>query len=371
VFVAAVVAAFGLATTTVPQVWASDSSFAVPVVPTLGVDVDVAVPNRTTDQALVTTATKLFSYLVGLGANAVSLNFPFYMSSPTSSKVLLESGTPPPPLLRTMIEIAEADGLQVQLRPLIKIVGGSYLNWRGVITPSMVSEWFQTYWQCLEPYAILAAQTGVTSISIAAELNSMIEGTPPASTSKSFDWHNYLSYWEQIVQQAQSIVGSHLVYSSSRLTLDSIPGTTFGYDAYAPVVIKGKSQPTASTATAKVVSEFTSSMEVTFHQHGFPALTAVTLEEVGIAAYTDAWRSPYLYARPKGAKVARWVQADWDTAMCDAFLANHMAGIYFWEIYLAKFTPSPGAAAATNVGGFVGTSSATAISACFARARVG
>ena len=279
-----------------------------------------------------------------------------------------EASTPSPTLLRTLIEVAESDRLQVQLRPLVNINGGSLAKWRGVIRPRSVSAWFASYWTCLKPYAIVAAETGVTSFSVGAELNSLVEDAPSARPPRAFAWNNDLPYWDVLIQQLRSIVGDRLLYSASHLSLSTVPGVGFGYDFYAPITFPKRGAPTASTPSAKVVLEFEGAMEHAIHRAGFPALTTVSLEEVGIGAFVGAWQEPWLIGGPKGAKVARWVQEDWDTALCDVSLTNHMSSIYFWSLYLPCFSVSHAKANNANIGGFVGTPTVSSIRACFARA---
>jgi hypothetical protein len=333
-----------------------------------GVDVFVDNSKQLPDGKVIANAETTFSYVQHLGANAVSLNFPLYMDGLTDSQVFPAAATPSPTLLRTLIEVAESDRLQVQLRPLILIKGGSLTKWRGVIHPLNLSGWFASYWNCLKPYAIVAEQTDVTSFSVGAELNSLVEDAPAAGKARTFGWNNDLPYWQVLNQELQTYVGNRLLYSASHLSLSTIPGIGFGYDFYAPIAFAKHSVPTAATPTAKVVSEFESGMQHAIRRSGFPALTSVALEEVGIGAYVGAWQEPWLIGGPKGARVARWVQEDWDAAMCDVALTNHMPAIYFWSLYLPWFSAGNAKANAANIGGFVGTPTTKVISACFARA---
>lgn len=366
--VVAVLMTISLALATASIAFASHDSLPGSTVDTHGVDVLIDNTSRVSDRAVMEKAEKLFSYVEGLGANAVSLNFPFFMNGLTDSDVFPEAATPSPALMRTLIEVAESDGLQVQLRPLVELNGGKAGAWRGIIQPQSVSEWFRAYWDCLEPYAIVAAQTDVTSFSIGAELNSLVEDAPVNGSRNRFGWNNDIPYWEGLVQEFRSVVGNGLLYSASRLSVSTIPGIAFGYDEYTPVDLPSNRQPMSSTPMAQVVNEFTASIEQTIHRSTFPALSSVSLEEVDLGAYVGAWRTPWMVGAPSGTPVARWVQADWDTAMCNVFLKNNMAGIYFWTLNLPRFSSAPNKANGESFGGFVGTATASAIASCFARA---
>jgi hypothetical protein len=346
---------------------ATASHYVSPVVAPHGVDVFFDNTSRMSDGRVVAKAKELFRYISGLGANAVSLNFPLQMNSITASTVYPTQATPSPELMRTVIDVAEADHLEVQLRPLVLIVGGNLVKWRGVIEPTNALEWFQSYWESLEPYAVVAAQTNVSSFSVGAEFNSLVEDAS-AKGAKPWGWHNYIPLWQHLDQQLQAIVGNRLLYSAGHVTLLSIPGIGFGFDEYTPVVIAKRNVPTSSTPAAKVIAEFQASMNATVHKAGFPALTSVSLEEVELSAYAGAWKTPWIITPPKGAALARWVQADWDTALCNVFLASHMGGIYFWSLELPQFSATVTRADTLSYGGFFGTATAKAISACFARA---
>jgi hypothetical protein len=365
--VATVLVASSLTLSTAPIAVAGRSLPTTQKTTTYGVDVFVDNSKRLPDGIVVANGASLFKYVAHLGANAVSLNFPFYMDGLTGSQVYPAAATPSPTLLRTLIEVAESDHLQVQLRPLVLIKGGSLAKWRGVIHPKNVSGWFASYWSCLKPYAIVAAETGVTSISVGAELNSLVEDAPASGSSRVFGWNNDLPNWEGLIQQLQSLVGNRLLYSASHLSVSTIPGIGFGYDFYAPIQFAKRDVPTAATPTAKVVSEFETGMEHAIHRSGFPALTSLSLEEVGVGAYVGAWLEPWLIGGPSGAHVARWVQEDWDKAMCDVAVTNHVAAIYFWALYFPWFSLGQAKANNASIAGFVGTPTASVISACFAR----
>jgi hypothetical protein len=336
-----------------------------------GVSVFIDNSERLPDSAVVANAEKLFSYVAGLGANSVSLNFPFYMNGLTDSEVFPEVTTPSPSLMRALIALAQAHGLAVQLRPLIEINGGKAGAWRGIIEPANVGEWFGAYWDCLEPYAVVAAQTNVTSFSIGAELNSLVADAPSGDRHGAFGWNNDLPHWAVLIQKMRSIIGDRLLYSASRLAVSTIPGIAFGYDEYKSLQFTAGQQPTSATPSSRVVNEFAQGIEETVHRSAFPALSSVFLEEVDIGAYVGAWTTPWQVDAARGTPVARWVQSDWDTAMCDVFQRNDMAALYFWSVNLPGFSAARSKANENSFGGFVGTGTSSAIAACFAHIRAG
>jgi hypothetical protein len=342
--------------------------------PEFGISVTLNDTAPMADNLQMAQAQAVFSYVASLGADAVAINFPFYMSSQSSSTVTSGSGTPTPAALKGMIEIAEENGLKVQLRPLMSesdfdtpITGA----WRGSIVPANIGEWFESYWTWLEPYLVVAEETNVGSVAIGSELNSLI--SPGATSSKTGEptigIHNFLGYWITLRNEAQAIIGDRMVYAASHLDFSTVPGIGFGYDAYYPVILPAGTKPfNSSTPASTVVSAFLSSMEKSYQSAGFAAtLSATRLEEVGIAAAGGAWTHPNDFGYPSNTPVERWVQADWDTAMCDTFIHFNMTGLYFWSVNFNQFSPTYNASAALY--DFEKTSTQMAIEGCFTKIR--
>jgi hypothetical protein len=354
----------------VPPALASNRAHYSTGLPELGIVVDFSDTAPLSDSKEVAQAQRVFSYVASLGANAVSLNFPFYMSSQTASTVASGIGTPSPDVLAAIVEVARQDGLTVQLRPDLSELGDDTPktgNWRGTIAPANPSEWFISYGNWLKPYAIVAKQTGVTSFSIGVELSSLVTATP----TKHIGAHNYLTYWVPLTQNLQTILGDRLLYSAAHLNFQSVPGVQFGFDAYNPVTLaKDVAKPTSKTLKATVVSDFVPSISKGFQAAGFAStLNSTRLEEVGIAAVDGAWTQPNNFNYPPNTAVARWVQADYDTAMCNVFESDHMAGIYFYDLDFNTFSPSFNADTAHSLYNWEGTATASSISSCFAQVR--
>jgi hypothetical protein len=346
--------------------------------PEFGVSVVIDDTPPMPDSQEIAQAQNVFTYVASLGADAVSINFPFYMASQTASTVSSGSGTPTPATIRAIVEVAEEHGLKVQLRPLMSetifdtnVTG----EWRGTIVLANIGEWFQSYWNWLKPYLIVAKDTNVGTFAIGSELNTLISSSSTSSKypgAPTIGNHNFLGYWLVLRHEAQSIIGDHLVYAASHLEFASVPDISFGYDAYYPVILpKGTPAPSATTTSA-VVSEFTTGMEKAYGSTGFAStLPSTRLEEVGIGAVVGAWTRPNDFSYPADTPIARWVQADWDTAMCDTFLHDNMTGIYFWAVSFQGFSPTYNADTndPPSLYDFEGTITQTAIANCFAQIR--
>ena len=331
--------------------------------PDLGIDVNFG------GQAILPTPVELslgrqvFTYVTSLGANAVSISFPYYEVGQTPSNGAQNSnavqsgvGTPSVQLLASVVRLAESYGLRVQLRPTLSQEGDTPLQWHGSIAPTNPGAWINSYLSWLTPYLVMARENGVSTFGIATELNSMLP---------------YTQYWNYFVHRARSLFGNDLLYSQSRYVSTSamhyatIAGVNVGYDAYNPV------KPSSSTTitSSNAVSIFTAGIESNLRPAGFAApLRQTRIEELGISAVIGAWNNPPSVFWP-GATYARWVQSSWFTANCNAFQALHMPGIYFWQVDYGAFNPSYNGNATNDINAWQGTQAETAIKSCFASSK--
>ncbi|MGO8876554.1 MAG: glycoside hydrolase family 113 [Acidimicrobiales bacterium] len=312
--------------------------------PQLGIDVVVDNQSAFTTPQAMATAKELFSYVKSLGGNAVSLNFPFYMTSQTSSDPSSGAGTPSPARIADLAMLARGMGLQVQLRPYLSEADFPPPYWRGTIKPTDPAEWFARYWAFLRPYLVVAAPSGVSSFSIGIELDSMMK---------------YLNDWIPLVTQARATFPGTIIYSEHHVPpLETLPGTQLGWDAYTPIPLPSGAQPSAAA--------FTKGDLANYQQPGFQGTPGeTTLEEVGIAAAAGANLTPWNVDIPARTRVDRSLQVDWFTAACNAMWDLHMKGIYFWVLFLADYSPSENDT--NSYTNWVDTPTATAIKSCFSR----
>jgi hypothetical protein len=124
------------------------------------------------------------------------------------------------------------------------------------------------------------------------------------------------------------------------------PGVTVGADAY-PTMPYPLSQLKAQWAARAL---------------GLPKDTV--LSEVGIEALAGAQYKPYV-SEPSTRPLVPAVQVDWFNAACNAVVADHLGGIYFWSINVGdSLTTKPTSKTPTQ---FTDAPGATAIKACFTR----
>ena len=310
-----------------------------PPPPQLGVDV---LWYRHDDTAAIirAKAARVAAYIDGLGANAISISFPFYMTGRRGSHVYAHSATPAPADLAVLVDDAAARGLSVNLRPLLNqnAVGG----WRGAIYPGNRREWFASYEHFLAPYLAMASAHRVTSFTVGAELSSL--AADPS--------------WDAVDAWVRGVFHGKLSFSNNwdEFAAGHLGGGTVGQqgvDAYFPVHLGDQA----------TVRELISALNGWLNTPARIPLSGIVVQEAGIAA------QPGSYAHPQAWTGSRdWdfgLQARWYQAMCTVVRERHMAGLYFWDIDFNQNVsrPSPDSDPPLS---FIGRQGALAVRSCFA-----
>lgn len=262
-----------------------------------------------------------------LHANAVSVSFPFFMDGTAPGSVHATSATPAPAELAAVVQIARADGLRVELRPLLDepSLTISRVDW----VPSSLTAFFRAYLRFLAPYAKMAQREHVTEFITGTEL----QGFPHAAG------------WRHLDKVLAQLYHGQLACADNwgSVSAGSCGTALQAVDAYAPehgnlLAAWGRwdrAQP-----------------------HG------IVLTEVGIAAAPLATTRPYR-THWSIAEADPGLQARWFAAACHAAAREHLGGIYFWSVGLSATPPAaPTAADQTAIGG----PAARAIAGCFAQA---
>jgi hypothetical protein len=287
-------------------------------------------------------ATKVLDYIVGLGANSVSLTFPIYINGPRPTEVYGVSGsTPSPATLDLVIKAAQARGLRVMLRPLIDETNLlSKGDWRGTIEPPSVSGWFDSYQQFLKPYLQLAQQDSVNYFDIGVELDSLVD---------------YSSAWANLDEYAAGIYHGEIDYA------DNWSDWQEG-EAYAPAAHMGvDAYPEIDLPNDAPVSELTTAWEDFLEHRSSSVLQNTVIQEVGIAAGSGAYQHPAAFA-DVGSTLIPSIQINWFAAACDAAKSLGLPGIYYWDV---DSYADPAQGATSDKGAFIGVGD-QAIKACFA-----
>lgn len=280
-------------------------------------------------------AQSTISYIKSLGANAVSVSFPVFETSPHSSSVRATAATPSPRDLAIVASVAEKAGLYVSIRPLMdqtSLGGRPRTNW----TPSDPAAWFASYRRFLLPYAEMAQRSKIPELFNGAEFTVFQNSRRwlGLDTALRRAYHGTLAYTDNWGRPIAAVAGGR--------------GVTETVDAYKPADLPASASVAALTASWR-------SYDATL-----PAGTVLT--EVGIAAVAGAYRVPYDFTWPT-ATLRPSIQVHWFTAVCRAASSSHLGGVYFWEIGLGQpldVRPGP-----SDQASWVDSPGARAIAACF------
>jgi hypothetical protein len=282
--------------------------------PQLGVQVYwVDVPTDT-PEVLRRKAQRVLDHIVGLESNSVSISFPFYTRTITSSAVVTDHRTPSPERLAAVVDEAQRSGLRVTIRPLLdeqNLMDIDSRNWRGLLDPADRDAWFVSYREFLTPYLRVAQQQRVQTVVLGAELN-MLQSD---------------RRWAELVEYARGIYGGELGYAANwdayTSAAVSIPVDTVGIDAYPRLGLP----PTASAAEMELAWR-------NWLRQAVPAgQAAVPLYELGAAAEARTLDNPAVPHRT-GARLDEGVQNRWLGAACAAARDHGLAGVYLWKIEL-------------------------------------
>ena len=278
------------------------------------------------------------NYIVGLNANSVSIDFPFYMKNGKASVVFAGNNTPTISQLGVIINAALKRGLRVTIRPLLDEADLGVGFWRGNIQPTNVKSWFNSYQQFLIPYAKLAQNYKVSTFIIGAELNSLV---------KNARWSTLVN---NISQKYSYQIGYSDNWDTFHAGIQPSSISRIGVDSYFPVAV-------SSTATIQQLTNAWNKWWNTLPKN--INISKTVIDEVGIAAQNGAYKEPYVLSiagKPLNSKI----QVNWFTAACNTVLKYHLAGIYFWDISLNE---SP--KISSSVTSFVGQPGETEIRSCF------
>jgi len=311
-----------------------------PPQPQLGIDVLWYRHARDTPATIGDKAQRIVSYVLALGANALSISFPFYMSGRRGSHVYALTATPSPQDLAILVDQATAKGLAVNVRPLLNqaAAGGS----RGAISPADRAEWFASYGRFLAPYLAMASARRVSSFTVGSELSSLAADRA----------------WDGLDARARTIFHGKLSFSNNwdEFASGRLGGGAVGQesvDAYFPVPL----------GDAASVRDLAMALNLWLGMPRRIDLSAVVIQEIGIAAQPGSYAHPQSWTGSRERDFG--LQARWYQAMCTVVRERHMAGLYFWDIDFNQnvWQPSPQSDPPLS---FIGRQGALAVRSCFA-----
>lgn len=267
-------------------------------------------PKDESDSFIEKQAHKQAKYLIGLGANSVSLSFPFYTAGPTSNTLKDGPKTPSPQRVERVLKVFQEAGLRVTVRPLMDEKSlKPPTGWRGSIEPASRSAWFASYEDFLAPYLKIAEKRKATTFVIGTELNSM-EGD---------------AGWTSLVASAEKKFSGEIAYDANwdnyvRGRID-MPVSHLGVDAYFPVKVPDNAS----------VDTLVDGWNTWLDKKSTGALPKIVIAEAGIGAMDGAYHAPGDFYTKDTVNLK--VQPNWYNAVCRVVEQRRMGGVYWWSIH--------------------------------------
>lgn len=252
-----------------------------------------------------------------LGITHVLLVVSWYQDSVTSEKIFptvydqKDNMTIPDAKLVEVIQQAHSLGLKVFLFPIIRLIERKSGEWRGVLKPNLLVNWFKSYESFILHYASMAEKYGVALLSVGSELGSL---------EKERD------AWQKLIQKIRTTYHGKLIYSAN---WDHYQQVSFwdqldyiGLTAY--YELTKSNNPTLAeltTAWQKIKND------ILFWQKNFKQKIIFT--EIGYPSMDGTNRYPWNYFANSDIDLA-------EQALCyEAFIQNwshikELAGVYFW-----------------------------------------
>lgn len=274
------------------------------------------------------------AYAQSLGANALSVSFPYFVSGPKARSVYGTTSTPTPAQLAIIAQDAEQAGLYFSIRPLLDqrtLKKGGRVYWKPVDLPAL----FASYEKFLRPYAQMAQRYHIQEIIIGTE----------------FDEFYNSPYWGKLAAYLRRYYRGTFGFSNNwnvPVTRRVKSGVVQLVDAYPIMKLNDNASPRTLTGSWDDY--------LRRYQRG------TVLSEVGIAALSGAYRAPY-NASPNGEPLKPYIQERWFTAACDAVANSRDGGIYFWVLNVGQPLNVP--PTKSTPAAWVDGPGATAIAACF------
>jgi hypothetical protein len=281
--------------------------------PVLGVDLYVAgaEPLPTVHRE----GTRDLAYMHGtLGAQSAGIAWNLHSPGNTSDTVSRTSMTLSPAGVAMLTRLAEADGMSVEYRPLIRV--GPSGTWEGYIKPLSQIAWFASFYKAELPYLRLAQRLHVREFVVGTELHGL--NTSPY-------WGSFLENVRKVYHGIVSVGSFQNQYYRGQL----LPVADYGVDPY----------PDIDLPDSATVSQLTAAWEALFARVPATVREQTMMEEVGFIAEDGAYQWPQQWFRREP---VNWrMQARWFTAACRTVARWHMRGIYFYEMPLEENPASP------------------------------
>ena len=268
-----------------------------------------------------------------------------YQPSIYSTQVGVSATTPTPDAVAAGIRTAHSKYYHVFIVPLLTAGTDSSYNWSGSIQFSNIQqmqEWFDSYWQALQPYVVAAAQAGADEISIGTEFEKLQQA--PASL------------WNQLIERVHQIFPGKLTYDMNWSSLypyldpnsnNPIPSWMHNPSLYAigvSVYIQLTDTP-QRLDPATLPRLWQAKIGTLLDSFSTQLTKQVLISEIGYrdsnyALYRPWERDPQIQ-EIKGQQPDPTEQAAaYDAALTNVVGDKHIGGIYFWAWSIDLFEPN-------------------------------
>lgn len=247
------------------------------------------------------------------GANTVTLVVSWHQADVHATELMPEPTTPSDEEVRRAVRSARDVGLEVALLPIVRLQTRAQGEWRGVLEPSNVDDWFASYGAFIEHYATIAAEEGVALYSVGSELGSM---------------ESHEEHWRSLIDRVRTGFSGRLTYSAN---WDHYERTPF-WDALDVAGTTGYHELTETPGVNPEVGDLVESWQPIVEGLASFAESIerdVLITEVGYVSQTGAAYHPWDYTTTGDVDLA--AQRDLYEALYRAFNGREwLAGVTLW-----------------------------------------
>jgi hypothetical protein len=267
--------------------------------------------------------THLKAQVAGLMWDLCTANFQSETVTACKSNATTDTGTMSPGAILALAKQAKADGLQVAMRPIIRVgspTGWSNPNksWEGHLDPSSVYKFLTSLLKAELPYLKIAKQVHAEQFVLTTELQNV----------------RYSPAWLAFLSKAQKDCGCQVSYSAYesqylRNSATLAPTKALGVDFY----------PAFSLPSSASQARVTAAWENALSGVSESRLERTSLDEVSIRGTAGAYKHPYAWN--DNGKAAPKVQARYFTAACATAAHYHMRALFFYFVPLNDYIVNP------------------------------
>jgi hypothetical protein len=262
------------------------------------------------------------------GARWVELTITLYQTNFTTPHLDPSEQTVTPESLAEGIRIAHARGYRVFVAPLLT-VGAT--GWAGDIRPlrgSWTKQWFDNYFQSLEPYLQVATQEHAEQFALGTEYEALEAASP--------------DYWNTLIERARAVYPGTLTYDMNwtaalkppREWMKNASLTYLGVSVYRPLTTRPAPRD-ADGLSALWQYKIGDMLDRLSVDSGKP----IILSEIGYRNSADALYQPWQWKSSAPAD-PNLQAAAYEAALQNIIRDPYIAGAFFWGWSVPAFAPN-------------------------------